>query len=326
MASVFNFLSGKKNKLDSVLSQTFDYQSFRSNIPQRKIVVDEDSSKVWTVYDAGPRSVSCPLVCLPPVCGTADVFFLQVSEFVKKGYRVISLEYPTYFTLREFVQGFIKLLDQLKLDKVHVFGASLGGFLAQKFVEACYQCPRIQSIILCNSFSDTTVFHYTNSAIMFWMMPSVALRKLILGDSSFLRETRDARIQDSILFMMERLQQLSQSELASRLTLNCMNCYVEPHKLNGVPMTMIDVFDRCAIGIKVKEEMYKLYPEAKRAHLKSGGNFPYLSRPEEVNMHILIHLRQFEGTSYDACDISQLDSGAIPQKATSQGDELFENL
>jgi len=150
----------------SNLSQTPEYQNFRSNVPQRKIVVDEDSSKVWTLYDSGPRSVTCPLVCFPPVSGTADTFFLQLTELAKKGVRIVALEYPTYWTLREFVHGFIKLLDHLHLDKVHIFGASLGGFLAQKFVEASEQCPRVQSIILCNSFADTTVFNHTDSAVM----------------------------------------------------------------------------------------------------------------------------------------------------------------
>ena len=34
--------------------------------------------------------------------------------------------------------------------------------------------------------------------------------------------------------------------------------------------------------------MYKCYPNAKRAHLKSGGNFPYLSRSAEVNIFIQV--------------------------------------
>lgn len=78
--------------------------------------------------------------------------------------------------------------------------------------------------------------------------------------------------------MSERLESLSQQELASRLTLNCINSYVEPQKLQEIPMTIIDVFDHCAISERVKQELYKMYPQAKRAHLKSGGNFPYLSR------------------------------------------------
>ena len=36
--------------------------------------------------------------------------------------------------------------------------------------------------------------------------------------------------------------------------------------------------------------MYKCYPDSKRAHLKSGGNFPYLSRSNEVNLMIQVQL------------------------------------
>jgi maspardin len=38
----------------------------------------------------------------------------------------------------------------------------------------------------------------------------------------------------------------------------------------------------------VKEEMYKCYPHAKRAHLKDGGNFPYMSRSAEVNVYVQV--------------------------------------
>lgn len=46
----------------------------------------------------------------------------------------------------------------------------------------------------------------------------------------------------------------------------------------------LQVFDDCALSGSVKDEMYKCYPEARRAHLKSGGNFPYLSRSADVNV------------------------------------------
>lgn len=73
------------------------------------------------------------------------------------------------------------------------------------------------------------------------MMPSMVLKKLIMGDSATVLASRDPTILDSIYFMRERLDQLSQSELASRLTLNCMNCYVEPHKLQTCAITIVDV-------------------------------------------------------------------------------------
>ena len=55
-----------------------------------QIIVDK-ASQSWTLYDAGPRHVRSPLVCLPPVCGTADVFFRQLLDLTAVGYRVISV-------------------------------------------------------------------------------------------------------------------------------------------------------------------------------------------------------------------------------------------
>jgi len=48
--------------------------------------------------------------------------------------------------------------------QVHLFGSSLGGFLAQKFAEYTHKSPRVASVILCNSFYETSIFQQTNSA------------------------------------------------------------------------------------------------------------------------------------------------------------------
>nr|CAG4651839.1 EOG090X06KU [Triops cancriformis] len=230
--------------LTSVISQSPDYCSFRSNVPYRKIVVDEDPTKVWKVYDGGPKSVRCPLVCLPPVSGTADVFFRQILSLSAKGVRVISVNasvgYPVYWTLEEWSEGFAKLIDTLQLDRVHLFGASLGGFLAQKFAEYSSRTSRVASFVLCNTFIDTAVFQYGESAPFLWMLPAIVLKKMVMGNYG--QQIFEAEIANSIDFMVE----------------------------------------------KVKEELYKCYPQAKLAHLKSGGNFPYLSRTEDVNLHLLV--------------------------------------
>jgi len=141
-----------------------DYNWFRSTVPLKKIIVDDDDSKIWSLYDAGPRNIRCPLIFLPPVSGTADVFFRQILALTGWGYRVIALQYPVYWDHLEFCDGFRKLLDHLQLDKVHLFGASLGGFLAQKFAEYTHKSPRVHSLILCNSFSDTSIFNQTWTA------------------------------------------------------------------------------------------------------------------------------------------------------------------
>ncbi|CAG9820986.1 unnamed protein product [Phaedon cochleariae] len=284
----------------SDLSQSPEYLSFRSSVPLKIIVVDIDNSKGWKVYDCGPKTVRCPLICLPPVSGTADIFFKQALALSAKGIRVLSAEAPVYWNVREWCEGFKKLLDHMDLDRVHIFGSSLGGYLAQKFAEHTVNNPRVASLVLCNTFTDTSVFNNHDSAAIFWILPALVLKRMIMGN--FGSEKVDPEMVEAIDFMVERLESLPQTELASRLTLNCLRGYVEAHKLSDLPVTIIDVFDDCALSGAVREELCKCYPSAKLAHLKSGGNFPYLSRCGEVNLHLQIHLRQFDGTSHSASD------------------------
>ncbi|KAG1695942.1 Maspardin [Nymphon striatum] len=260
------------------------YTNFSTVTLRKNISLDDDPNKVWRIYDAGPKSINCPIICFPPVSGTADVYFKQILSLTAAGYRVIAIDYPVYWTIIEFCSGFRRLLDHLNLDRVHLFGCSLGGFLAQKFAEATHSSPRVQSIILCNSFNDTRVFNYTNAAVLFWMMPSLLLKRIILDNLP--KDPTDLAIADSIDFIVELLESLTQKELASRLTLNCMACDVGVPKLHDLSVTIIDVFDDCALTEEVRRSLYKSYPNSKLAHLKSGGNFPFISRSDQVNMHI----------------------------------------
>ena len=52
---------------------------------------------------------------------------------------------------------------------------------------------------------------------------------------------------------------------------------------------LLDVLDQSALATSVRDELGKCYPDAKVAHVKDGGNFPYLSRDQEVNMYVEPH-------------------------------------
>jgi len=67
----------------------------------------------------------------------------------------------------------------------------------------------------------------------------------------------------------------------------------------------VQVNDHCALSESVKEEVYKCYPEARRAHLKTGGNFPFLSRPDEVNLFLQVATISFSGKNIN-CILSNL--------------------
>lgn len=131
-----------------------------------------------------------------------------------KGYRVIAAESPPYWSAEEWCQGFRQLLTHLDLEKVHLFGAALGGFLAQKFAEFTRPCPRVASLVLCNTFTDTAVFKFSDQAPLFFVMPAPFLRNLIMGGLE--TNSPDPTIKRSSDFMEERLESLGQATLASR--------------------------------------------------------------------------------------------------------------
>lgn len=275
-----------------LLSSSEEYRSFRESVALKRIGVGHEG-KTWQVYDTGPRGTTgSPLVCLPPISATADVFFRQALALSVKGYRVLAVESPAYWSLDDWCKGFKELLDHLNLEKVHILGAALGGFLGQKFVEFTRPCPRVASLVLCNSFTDTGIFRHTEESSTFWVMPALVLRSLVMRGLEV--NSKDQDILAASDFILERLESLGQEELASRLTLTTAPAHVEPQNVNDLMVTIIDVFDDCSLTQGVRDETYKYYPSAKLGHLKSGGNFPYLSRSEEVNLYITIHLRNFD--------------------------------
>uniref|UniRef100_A0A914UNE3 Maspardin n=1 Tax=Plectus sambesii TaxID=2011161 RepID=A0A914UNE3_9BILA len=194
-----------------------EYASFRSSIPLRKILTSEVSTQPWVSFDAGPKSVRCPLVFLPPVCGGADCFYKQLIALSAKGYRVIALEWPPCWDTAEWCRSLLIVLDVLRARKVHLFGASLGGFLAQKFAET--YPTRTASLILCNTFSDTGIFHRHESSFFYRMFPGLLLKKLVLSGLPGKAMERD--IAASVDFMVDNVSILLQIDAVGRIWKEC---------------------------------------------------------------------------------------------------------
>ncbi len=51
---------------------------------------------------------------------------------------------------------------------------------------------------------------------------------------------------------------------------------------------MVDVQDQEVVSPKVQDELNKLYPDARVAHVKLGGLFPFLADSETINMFIKV--------------------------------------
>eukprot|EP00287_Rhodomonas_sp_CCMP768_P009528 CAMPEP_0196743940 /NCGR_PEP_ID=MMETSP1091-20130531/55258_1 /TAXON_ID=302021 /ORGANISM="Rhodomonas sp., Strain CCMP768" /LENGTH=151 /DNA_ID=CAMNT_0042090399 /DNA_START=6 /DNA_END=461 /DNA_ORIENTATION=+ len=83
-----------------------------------------------------------------------------------------------------------------------------------------------------------------------------------------------------------------QGDLASRLTLNCTPLDCQGTRIEADKITIIDSLDKIARPTELRDELYRRYPEAKQAHCRTGGDFPYVSVADEVNLYIEVHMRK----------------------------------
>ncbi|PIA50034.1 hypothetical protein AQUCO_01300635v1 [Aquilegia coerulea] len=238
--------------MKGVFSAPGDYIHFKSQVPLHKIPI---GSKLWRYYDFGPKEVP-PLVCLPGTAETADVYYKQIMSLSMK---------------------------------VHLYGTSLGGFLAQLFAQ--YRPRRVKSLILSNSFLDTRSF----SAAMPWApmvkwAPSFLLKRYVL--TGIRDGPHEPFIADSVDFVVSQVETLKREDLASRLTLTVDSATVGSLLLSDSFITIMDTNDYCATPRVLKDQLSEKYPGARRASMKTGGDFPFLSRPDEVNLYLQLHLRR----------------------------------
>ncbi|KAJ0940405.1 putative alpha/beta hydrolase-1, maspardin [Helianthus annuus] len=262
-----------------------DYIYFKSQVPLHKIPI---GTKQWRYYDFGPKVVP-PLICLPGTAGTADVYYKQIMALSMKGYRVISVDIPRVWNSQEWVQAFEKFLDVIDVHHIHLYGTSLGGFLALLFAQ--HRPRRVKSLVLSNAFLETKYF----AAAMPWApvvswTPSFLLKRYVLiGIPS---GPHEPFIADSVDFVVAQVETLSREDLASRLTLTSDDASIGPLMLSDSVITIIDTNDKCAIPQQLKDEVSEKFPGARKAYIKSGGDFPFLSRPDEINLHLKLHLRR----------------------------------
>ncbi|EGD72225.1 hypothetical protein PTSG_00246 [Salpingoeca rosetta] len=292
----------------SSIASSAEYQSFRSTVPKRRVDVDYMGKEyTWKIFDYGPKTTPAPVLFFPPVTGTADVYFQQLISLTGEGYRCISMDYPVTWSIDEFVGVTLTFLQQFGLNKVHIVGASLGAFLAQKLAELTKEYRLVQSLTLINGFTDTAAFKSAPSALVVQFLPGFMLKRMLM--QNFPQGRLHTDVANSIDFIVEQLETLTQPELASRLNLNIKPSYVDPRPIldQHIPVMIVEVQDKCAISSNVRLEMLKYYPDARIAHLKHGGNFPYLAVSSEVDMFIKIHLRQFYGTPASPTSDSELN-------------------
>lgn len=267
-----------------------DFTEFSSEFPLRKVHQPKFDLE-WAYYQAGPTESGLePIIFVHGTSGTAGAFFYQIRALSEKGYRVLSAQYPAFNSAEEWCKGFDLFLDAMKCQAVHLFGAGLGGFLAQHF--ASRYGYRVKSLMLCNTFATTQPFAdkagFLTSVVH--QTPTPILRKVVLD--AFPEGGMELSAKQAIDWIAQQVVDLPGSDLASRLALNSTASTVGPMVLEQCRMTILESNGETMVPEELRRQLREVvYRSAKVAQLKASGDFPYISRPEEVTLFIEVHMR-----------------------------------
>ncbi len=271
--------------MDIAASQV--YANFRAWVPRNVIPVGSQKPQEWVYYDWGPRTYPEPVLCLHGLPGSAESFFLQVTSLAPRGYRVISVELAEYWSATDFCDALQAFLDTIGLSRVHLYGVGLGGFLAMNYVSR--RPERVASVLLTHSWLTTEGLQLGVRyplGVLRWL-PDFLIRAAI-------RDTFPKSRDGACEFAIRNMENAKRLQLASHIALSTAKATVVGRlHFPEERITLIDSMERSRErDIEISEETARHLPGAKCALLKTGGDLPYITVSDEVNMHIIVHLRR----------------------------------
>eukprot|EP00919_Chromeraceae_sp_WS-2016_P005613 GHVR01013118.1.p1 GENE.GHVR01013118.1~~GHVR01013118.1.p1 ORF type:complete len:298 (-),score=58.31 GHVR01013118.1:176-1069(-) len=268
------------------LSLSDRYIEFKARNPLHKISLPR-SENVFTYYELGPTKDTPPLIFIHGLHGTAGVFFQQMEHLSSRGIRVISCQYPPLYTIKEWCKAFQRFLEIINVDEFHVFGAGLGGFLAQCFSQQ--KSLKMKSLILCNSYCSTFSDNIIPMVYPLRFLPHFTLKAFII--ECFPKPPLPEAIHESFRFTLECIDSLDAKDLSSRLTLCMTRSFGNSGVMNRGGLMILTSLTPTLVPPEAIKELHMRYPEARIGQIKGGGDFPFLSSPHDVNIFIEVHLR-----------------------------------
>ncbi|MGM0378494.1 MAG: alpha/beta fold hydrolase [Bacillota bacterium] len=124
-----------------------DLKYFNNEVKQKIININDKSFKI---YDS--QFNKKVIIFLPGSTGSGKVFFKYFFE-LQNDYRLISLDYPAYEKIDEFVSDFEKVLNELEIEKFNIVSYSHSGIIAKYILRR--NISKVNNIFLLHSKTKT---------------------------------------------------------------------------------------------------------------------------------------------------------------------------
>lgn len=253
-----------------------DGAAFRARTPLKRIDVRR---RVWRVIDAGPKQGADTLLLCPGTLGNADIF-RNVINALKPEMRVISVTYPMIGNAIAIADDAVRLLDKLGIEKAHILGSSLGGIIAQTV--AARHPARTNHVFVANSLATIDAIRaLLPPPAQVARTPPAVLKAIVLDNMTGWPEPAPE---------FTAIKAFLRNELETRFTGRAFKARaLALAGLDGIPsarvppdrMTVIQARDDPLIAPETRQSVTERYPDAFVHTFKSGGHFPYITRPDE---------------------------------------------
>ena len=252
-------------------------QLFRKRYPLKRLDVN---GVEWHYHDAGAGAEA--VLFLHGMGGSGDIWFQQIDSLSGR-VRCIAPTYPAVRTLEQLRSGIAAILQRERVDRVHVVGSSMGGYLAQYLMVK--DPGRIGRVVLGNTFApNATIPQRAATGVRY--LPWVPEWALMLGlrrnAAHVLYSTSGGSELVKAYLYEQTCGLMRKSDFIGRCA--CLTeTFTAPSSIAAIPVLIIESDNDPLIEGALREALKRAYPNAVVKTFHGAGHFPYLCRPEEYS-------------------------------------------
>lgn len=248
----------------------------------------------WTYREVGGRVVDETVVIIPGIRETLNTYFQLIPDFMKFGFRVLSICYLEVETIENFCKGFNDLTCHLGITDIHIIGNDLGGYLGLQLSSFVKKRYNPKSLLMINSYVSNVFFKRS-------IMQSLGPLGALVGKKALLEEFDTFNVHqfhsEGLLFVSKEILVLSASEASARVNLRTSR----PNEIRlPFPEENICVIETSDRLILYPDEYNpsNFFNKARVSLMKGGGEWPHLNAPNDLMQYILVHLQRVSEKIY----------------------------
>ena len=234
-----------------------------------------------------------PLIALPGLQGTGDIHYRLALRLHRLKLRTIAITPPAEPEVRRLADSLAMLLDKLRLDRVHFYGSSIGGYLAQVFAQR--HPERVRVLFIGNSFHDPSIsqakyptLDKVRAESAQARLDAIIARTVKMAGS----EPGQAELRDALLAIVGHHQ--SAEALKARVICLLMADAIGVVPIPSSRVVLIDSDDDTTISAQQREGLRKRYSRSSHYAISGGGHYPSVLRPEQLAEAIASHMQKSE--------------------------------